>query len=164
MKEPDFKHYFKVIGGKFVWESPDMFEYIKRNLEGKRGFAVITEVSEDISMNQYAYYFGGIIRKECMNSEAFQSMKERDIHNFLLRELRGSAQVITDKNGNNRIVEQLPDFGSFGKKAMAQYISEVIAYLQTEFDIHPKPAEHYKYNKFYIKPKTFSYEELEGNT
>lgn len=164
MKALEYKHYFKVIGGKFVWENPDVFQFVKQSLEGKRGFAIIKEIEEDISPNQFAYYFGGIIRRECMNSEVFSGMKEHEIHSFLLKTLRGTIQSIMLDNGKIHLIERIPDFANFGKKEMARYIEETIAYLQVEFDIHPKPAEHYKYNKYYIKPKVFKHEDLEGDT
>lgn len=164
MKELDYKHYFTVVNGKFVFEQKDMLEYIKRSFEGKRGFAIIKPVKEDVSPNQYAYYFGGIIRKECMVSESFAGLKEAQIHEILLREVEGDVKPIKNKVGVVKMVEVTPDFSSFSKRRMAEYIQKLIAHLQVEYDIHPKPAEHYKYNKFYIKPQTFSHEDLERNT
>ena len=163
MKELKYKHYFKVINGVFVWEEPDVFDYVKKSMEGKRGYALIDEVENDPTPNQYAYYFGGIIRKECMNSESFAGWTEMEIHDFLLREVEGSVKIVKTSEGNKAFIGS-PDFASFKKRKLALYVSKVIAYLQTELDIHPKPPEHYKYNKFYIKPQIFKHENMEGDS
>lgn len=164
MKELDFKHYFRVINGRFIFKDQEMFNYIKRIFEGKEGFAIIKDIKHDVTPNQYAYYFGGIIRKECMVSETFGGLKEAQIHDILLREVSGTVKAIKNKAGEVKMVETVPDFSSFSKKEMSEYIEKVIALLQTEYGIYPKPAEHYKYNKFYIKPKVFRNEDLEGNS
>ena len=163
MKELDFKHYFRLVNGKFIWKDKQMFEFIKRSLEGKEGFAIIKEIEHDVTPNQYAYYFGGIIRKECMVSETFGGCKEGEIHNYLLKEIEGTVKQVKMKDGSVRHIEIVPDFSLFGKRKMAEYIEKVIALLQTEYGIYPKPAEHYKYNRFYIKPKVFKNEDLERN-
>jgi len=155
MKELAYKHYFTVYGNAFVWDDPEMFRLKKKMLDGKRGYAIIEEEAENASSNQLAYYFGGIIRKECMNSNVFASMKEQEIHNHLLFEVRGTTRNVTMPDGKTKIMEMIPDFNEIkdSKKKMAKYIEEVIAKLNTEYDIYPKPAEHYKYNKFYIKER-----------
>lgn len=154
MKDPKYKHYFTIRDGKFIWEEPDMLEFKRKSLEGVRAYAILEEVEDDITPNQYAYYFGGIIRKECMVSEAFQGLSDKQIHQVLFTELRSTQKGIKNKDGTTRLVTVTDDFGSYKKPDMIKYIEEVIAHLQLEYDIHPKPAEHYKYNRFYLNPKT----------
>lgn len=154
MKDPKYKHYFIIRDGKFIWEEPDMLEFKRKSLEGVRSYAILEEVEGDITPNQYAYYFGGIIRKECMVSEAFQGLSDKQIHQVLFTELRSTQKGIKNKDGTTRLVTVTDDFGSYKKPDMIKYIEEVIAHLQLEYDIHPKPAEHYKYNRFYLNPKT----------
>lgn len=151
MPQLEFKHHFRVEEGKFIFEDPEMFEFYKRKFEGRRGYSVIFETIDDPTPNQYAYYFGGIIRKECMQSNTFAGWTEKEIHRFLFRNVMGILTLIKLRDGSTRTVEKVPDFDSIGKEGMREYISQLIPYLQIEFDIHPKPAEHYKYNKFYIK-------------
>ena len=156
MKAPKYKHYFTVVNGQFIWEDPDMFKYKQKVLEGKRGYALIEEVKEEISVNQYAYYFGGIIRNECMASNVFSGLSDMEIHQVLFEELRSTTKGIQLPDGKIKLVRVKEDFSSYGKKEMARYMEEVIALLQTEYDIHPKPPHKYKYNKFIINPKTLS--------
>jgi hypothetical protein len=157
MKPLPYKHFFHVENGKYIWEDKSMFELKKRMLEGKRGFAIIEEEEEDASRNQLTYYFGGIIRKECMSSECFAGWKEGEIHNHLLKVVRGTIREIHLPKGKTKIAEMIPDFELIrrNKKDMSSYIQEVIAKLNTEYDIFPKPAEHYKTNKFHIDTKTY---------
>ncbi len=150
MPQLEFKHHFRVEEGKFIFGNPGMFEFYKRKFEGRRGYAVIFETKDDPTPNQYAYYFGGIIRKECMQSNVFAGWTEKQISKFLLKEVMGITKQIKMPDETVRHVVLAPDFDSLGKEGMTEYISKLIPYLQTELDIHPKPSEHYKYSKFYI--------------
>jgi hypothetical protein len=135
MKPLAYKHYFNVIDGKYVWENLDMFNLIKRTLEGKRGYAIIEEETESMSTNQLAFYFGGII----------------------LIELRGTMRTIHRPGGGTSIAEMPGDFDDImrSKKKMAGYLEDVIAHLQLEFDIYVKPSEHYKANGYIVKTKHY---------
>ena len=150
MREPKYKHFFKIRDGKFIWEDLDMFKYKKRSLEGGKGYAIIEEVGEEITPNQYAYYFGGIIRKECMKSNTFQGLSEKQVHQVLFTELRSQVKGIKMPDGTTKLVTVSEDFSRYKLPDMQKYIEELIPYLQVEYDIHPKPASHYKYNKFYF--------------
>ena len=149
--EIEFKHHFSVESGEFIWKDAEMFEFYKRKFAGRRGYAVIFETKDDPTPNQYAYYFAGIIRKECMQSNCFAGWTEKQISKFLLKEVMGITKQIKMPDGTIKHVILAPDFDSLGKEGMIEYISKLIPYLQTELDIYPKPSEHYKYNKFYLK-------------
>lgn len=153
MNEPKYKHFFSIRNGKFEWEEKDMFEFKRKSLEGRRGYAIIEEVQNDVTPSQYAYYFGGIIRKECMKSEVFQGLSEKQVHQVLFADLRSSVRGIKHADGTVQLVTVTEDFGKYKKKDMQQYIEELIPHLQVEYNIHPKPASHYKYNKFYFNEK-----------
>jgi len=153
MKEPKYKHFFEVRNGKFIWEEKDMFMYKKMNLEGKRGYAIIELVTGDITPNQYAYYFGGIIRKECMISEVFQGFSENEVHQVLFAELRSSVKGIKQLDGTTKLITVSEDFAAYKKEDMRKYIEELIPHLHEKYRIYPKPAENYKYNKFYIRER-----------
>jgi len=150
-----YKHFFTVEDGKFVFESKEMLSYIKRQFEGKRGYAIIEEVKDDISTDQYAYYFGGIIRKECMQSECFAGMKEMEVHNVLMMEVAPRTITFEHPTKGRVIYQVSEDIKKWSKKRMAEYIEQVIALLTTEYQIYPKPSSHYKDNKFYMDKKTY---------
>jgi len=155
MDDLKYKHFFVVEDGKMIFEDKEMFKAKMMMLEGKRSYAIMEEVKQDTTPNQYAYYFGGIIRKECMNSNEFAGMTERQIHNYLISSVEGETHTVISYKGNPMMYMDVPRIEKFGKKKMVQYIEEIIAFLQTEHNIHPKPAEHYKYNKYYFNPKTY---------
>jgi hypothetical protein len=158
MRELPYKHFFTVHNGRYAWEDDEMFALKKRILEGKRGYAIIEEDTDESSPKQLAYYFGGIIRKECMNSECFAGLSEKEIHNYLLLSVAGSMREVHRKDGSSRLVEMPGEFEPIMRnvKKMSEYIEKVIAFLQVEHDIFPKPAEHYKNtNKFVIKKQHF---------
>lgn len=152
-----YKHFFTVKDGQFVFEDKEMLAYIKRQFDGKRGYAIIEEVKDPNTVDQYAYYFGGIIRRECMPSNCFGGQTEYQIHCALMMETGHSHTITFAHPKDGRIVYDVPeDIKKFGKRKMSQYIEEVIALLTTEYNIHPKPSEHYKDNKYYMDPKKYS--------
>jgi hypothetical protein len=158
MRPLPYKHFFTISEGKFVWEDPQIFEVKRKILEGKHGYAIIEEEPENGSSNQLAYYFGGIIRQECMHSNCFAGLSEKDIHNYLLMSVRGSMRQIHRPDGSVSLMEMPGDFERImeSKKEMSKYIEEVIAFLNTEHQIWPKPSEHYKKtNRFRIQEKHY---------
>ena len=156
MKSLEYKHFFVVKNGKFCFEDKNMFEFKRRHLEGKRGYAVIEEEADKPSINQYAYYFGGIIRSECLSSNTFSGWQEHEVHEFLLSELRSHTKVVEKANGTTIVKTVVDDFSKFSKEDMSKYIEELIPYLLNEFGIHVKPAEYYKYNKYRVTSKVIS--------
>lgn len=160
MRDLKYKHFFRVENGKFIWENSKMFQFIRNNLEGKRGYAIIEEEKDSASPKQLGYYFGGIIRKECLNSDCFSGWGEKEVHNYLLLKTRGTHRTIYFPDGHSELHELPADFEAImnNKEDMIKYIEEVIAFLITEHQIYPKPASYYKYNKFTLDVKTFKSE------
>ena len=156
MKFLEYKHFFEIKNGVFIWEDPDMLEYKRKNLEGKRGFATIQEVIPGPSPNQYAYYFGGIIRSECLSSNTFAGWTEYEVHEVLLAELRSHTKVVEMADGKTIVKTVTDDFSKYDKEDMRLYIEELIPHLLNNYGIVVKPSEYYKYNKYRIDPKTFT--------
>lgn len=151
----DYKHFFVVKDGETIYENKEMLSYFMKRLNGKRGYMLIREHEEEISPNQYAFYFGGIIRIECMASNCFAGLTDKQIHQVLLEEVRGQEIVVTRPDGSSYYKTVTDDFGAFGKKKMSQYIDEVIAHLLITYHIQVKDPKQYSgYNKMVIKQKT----------
>jgi len=151
MKDLKFKHFFSVVNNHIIWERPDMLQTKKLLLEGKKGYAIIEEVQEDITVNQYAFYFGGIINGECMNSNCFAGLRDYEIHQILFREVTSYTRTVEDVQGNSRIEVVTDDFHSYGRRKMAWYIDKLIPHLQNEYGINVKDPSEYKLNKFIIR-------------
>jgi len=155
MSQVKYKHFFVVKNGQFVFENKEMLNAVKQMLEGKRGFAIIEEEIKGPTIDQYAYYFGGIIRKECMNSEAFAGLSEKEVHSALMYEVGATITVSYLHPRKGRIIKEEPeDIKRWSVKRMIDHIDKVIAHLNIEYRIYPKPPEHYKDNKYYMDPKT----------
>lgn len=151
-----YKHFFTVKNGKFEWESKEMLDFVRRNMEGKRGYAIFEEVNNDDKSDVYAYYFGGIIRRECMESNSFAGLTEKEIHEILMMETGNSNTITFEHPRDGRIIYDIPmDIKKWPKRRMGQYVEQVIALLNTEYQIYPKPSSHYKGNNYYMDKKTF---------
>jgi len=130
-----------------------MLQTKKLLLEGKKGYAIIEEVRENISINQYAFYFGGIINGECMNSNCFAGLKDYEIHQILFREITSYTRTVEDDRGYSRIEVVTDDFHSYGRRKMSQYIDKLIPHLLSEYGIEVKDPKEYELNKFIIRNK-----------
>lgn len=150
MADLSYKHFFKVENGNIVFEDKEMLDYEKRRLEGKRGYATLHEDEEKASTNQFRYYFGVVIRKYCLQSECFVGMSEYQVHEYFLMELRSQAASVLKKNGQLRTIVIPGNFDKMrnSKKKFKEYIEEVIALLNTEFEIYPLPAEYFTHPKY----------------
>ena len=153
-KELEYKHWFYCINGKLYWERPDFLRAKIHMLDGKKGYAIITYAEDPITPNQYAFYYGGIIRGECMHSNCFQNVGEKEIHDILFGELRSYTKevIITKKDGTieHKMAKFTEDFGNYGKKKMSEYLEELIPYLQDEYGIIVKDPKEYKYNQYSV--------------
>lgn len=152
MKGLKYKHFFTVRNGKYIWDDPDMFRAVRMQMEGRRGYAIIEEEKGQKTLNQLGYYFGGIIRHECMSSDVFAGYTDRQIHSILFGLLRSETKGVKLPDGSVKLVNVSEDFSKYKIDDMTAYLEELIPFLQTEFDIHPKPPSHYKENRFLISP------------
>lgn len=150
----DFKHFFVVRDNEVIYDNKEMLSFFLKRLEGKRGYFIVREYEEEVSPNQYAYYFGGIIRAECMNSNCFAGLSDKQIHQVLLEEVRGKQITIGMPDGTKRFKTVTDDFRAYGQRKMALYVQDVIQHLQVEYNIHPKDPKMYAgYNKMVLRMK-----------
>lgn len=158
-----FKHFFTPINGKIYWENEEMLNYALYNGNGKRQYAVIYEWQEEISSDYYSFYFGGIIRGECMNSNCFASLTHNEIHEILFSELRSYTVAYKKPDGTayTKIIKE--DFSKYKKKDMQLYVEELIPHLKDEYNIHVKEREKYHgTNKFVHETKIVKHDEKKG--
>jgi len=150
----DFKHFFVVKDGQILYDNKEMLSFFLQRLEGKRGYFLVREYEEEVSPNQYAYYFGGIIRSECMNSNCFAGLTDKEIHQVLLEEIRGKEITVTRPDGTSYQKTVTDDFRAYGMRKMALYVNDVITHLQVNYNIHPKDPKMYAgYNKMVLRMK-----------
>ena len=100
-------------------------------MKTREAYALFEEVKEDISADQYGYYFAGIIRAECMVSECFGGMKESEVHNVLMMETGHSHTVTFRHPRRGRVVYEVPeDIKKWSMRKMASYIGPSNCYLK----------------------------------
>lgn len=156
IKELKFRHYFTVINGERHYNDEGMLKLILSKLEGKKAYETFHEEKEPISNDLYAFYFGGIIRHECMASNVFASLTEREIHNVLFSEIRSHTVTIRLPDGSATHKSVSDDFHKYTKKDMLSYIEELIPHLQLEYGIHVKEKEKYDdLNKYTSEPTVY---------
>lgn len=136
-QETLYRHKFEVKNGKMIFENKGMYEANMTLLEGKKGYAVFFPEESNITNDQWAFYYGVICRKYCMESEAFSASfnNVKEISSFLLEKLTARPKIIKYPSGKT-ITEFIPDkLDDYNKKEMAAFIEKVIAYLAVEFNI-----------------------------
>jgi hypothetical protein len=134
-----YQHKFKVKNGKIIFDNTKMMELQKQQFEGKEGYVTFHEVYEDPTQKQYAFYFFGIIQKECIeSSNEFAGWEKDEVHNYFMKRLWTEKFNVK----GHTIVWQL-DFKDFNKERMKQHISKVIDLLATEHNIRVKTKEEY---------------------
>jgi hypothetical protein len=147
MKKAIYKHAVRKKANKsqIVFDNPEM--WIKE-IEGlkptSRYFITIEEENIKKTPSQLGFLFGGIYKSECMNSNAFSGLSEKEIHQELFRELEEYPKVYIDKKGEESVKMFVPDFNSYNREEVKTYIDKLIAHLATEYDIYIRNPEEYK--------------------
>ena len=147
MKKAIYRHAVrrKANVAQLVFDNPEMwFKEVESLKPTSRYFITIEEENIKKSPSQLGFLFGGIYKAECMNSNAFSGLTEKEIHQALFSELEEYAKVYIDKNGNERIKMFVPDFNSYTREETKDYIDKLIPHLATEYDIYIKTPEEYK--------------------
>lgn len=139
--EAILKHRWVIKNGVRHYMKPVLLQQRLLQLEGKSGYDVIEEAFDPNTRDQYGYYFGGIIRATCMQTEQFSAMEEDEIDAFFRDKFLTYQKAVTFK-GQPVIVTRRIDIKELGKRKMAEYITKVIAYLATEENIIvPEPSD-----------------------
>ena len=148
MRNPVYKHKAKVVNGKLRFRHHDLFVKNLSGLEGKIIEVTITEYNEKMTNSQRGYYFGGIIRSECLNSNCFSGWTESEIHQYLLESITSYTKTIIDKNGVEKMINCVDEFRDYNTKEMSEYTEKIRIFLLTEHGIDTKDPEDYKLNKY----------------
>ena len=126
----------------------DAFFRVCQDYYGKTITVTIDDSPQPVESDLFAFYFGIIIRKECMNSEAFSTYyDEKELHNIFQRKLRTGIRA---KKGNHFRVEYqefTDDVLQYDKKNFLQYLNDLKLYLESEFGIIIKNYEQYHMDK-----------------
>lgn len=154
MSDVKLKHRFVIKHGGRYYLQPMKLHQRLMELEGKSGYDIIEEDFDPTTKDQFAYYYGGIIKAVCMQTEMFAGNEETEIDDHF-RDLFLTYRKMISINGKHREVVKQDHLSSLGKKKMAEYITKVIAWLGNEGIECPEP------NEFIIKKYTTKERKLE---
>ena len=121
---------------------------------GKAVTVSIDDFPMPVHPDLYAFYFGIIIRKECMNSEAFKTYySEKEIHNMLATKLRTFIRARKGVTFRVEIEEVVEDVLSYDYDNFVEYVQDVVTYLESEFGIIVKDYETYHIDRHRLTRK-----------
>lgn len=145
----DSKHKLRAKIGNTSLEflDKDALFHVCHILNGKVVTITIDDNPKPISPDLYAFYFGIIIRKECMSSEAFRTYyDEMELHNMFASKLRSYIRMVV-KNGKSDTERKVDDVLSYDDDTFKLYIEDLKWYLEQEFNIIIKDYETYHIDK-----------------
>jgi hypothetical protein len=136
----------KVIGvikdNKFTPLTPSIYNNALQAYNNKIVDVFIIEHEEPKSSSQLGFYHGIIIRKVCMNTEAFRGWEENEIDKFF----RSLFLVTRDWRvieGRRYEIVNTESFSTISKKRLSVFIDKVINWLATQGIVVPDPSEVY---------------------
>jgi hypothetical protein len=138
------KHKGVVRNGKPIFDMPQLFQSKVDSLEGKRFDLLMEPEHEKVTVSQWAYYYGGIIKGTCMKTEAFAGWTDKEINQAILNHLRTSIKIVLFKDGSESTMSYVDDLKQYSKTEMVLYIEDVLNFL-AEKEIYPLPPDNYKY-------------------
>lgn len=148
---PDIIFTGHVRNGKRIYHKPILVEKIIEQLEGQQFEEVIKKKEKGKSHSQLAYYFGGIVKKTCMECTLFEGWTEKEIDAFFRQEFIGyvATKVIDGKQENFLVAEHL---SNLTVAEMANFIDRVTQWL-AEHEIYVLTPDEFKLNKYQILVK-----------
>jgi hypothetical protein len=126
----------KVIDGQVFLEDLDLYHNLVNDLEGSSIQLSINEMSLSKTEKQKNTYFGIIIRKHMMESEAFGGWTILECDDYLgYKFRRDTKNVKSIKSSTSRLVEYIVPISKLNRRDMSEFMNQVIAYLTQELSI-----------------------------
>jgi len=144
----EIRHYGKVLpNGKIIFHNEELWENQRLSLAGKEFELVIKPRVRKASLNQYGYYFGGILGT-CLTCEQFSHYtKPEEIHEEVFKPMFLSYSVLV-KVGNKKWTRTVTrGLSELNKEETSEFIQNVLNFCAQE-GIEVLPADQYV-NKFY---------------
>lgn len=147
-KEPQIILTGIVKNGRRIYNKPELLQRVLNDLDGRDFEEYITERPEGKTPSQRAYYFGGIIKKTCMESEPFRGWSFDEIDHFF-RQKFISYKTTKSIEGIEITFNVVDDISSLSKKKMSEFIDRVIQFLD-EHEIKVLSPGEYYYGKYQL--------------
>lgn len=150
MSRPVLRHYGIMKAGIIHLHNLPLYQKNAAELEGKRIEFTVTEEREKPSVDQHAYYRGGVLETG-LTAECFRGWTADQLHAFFIDGFFGIDRLVCIKLKNGQTIERIirdkPSLADLGKKDMAEYIDKCISFLAIEGVVVHTP-EQYKLAKF----------------
>ena len=141
------RHKASVRKGKISFRKPIVNQNNIERLEGKDIYVMYEEVYDPKTTDQLGYYFGGIIRATCMETELFGGWEFNDID----REFRTMFLTFTKYkelgNGEKVPIIYVDELRDLSKTRMSKFTENVLNWLAIH-EIYPLEPEEYKLGKY----------------
>jgi hypothetical protein len=147
MPEVQIYHYGTVKNGRIIYDRPVFYQAELQKLDGKDVKVVIEERKEKKTIPQLAFYFGGIIRKTCLESTLFEGWMDEEIDQFFRHRFLSYIKTMRYPDNTSAAVKVINELRDLSKDEMTMFISHVIRFLN-ENGIEVLEPEMYKYNKY----------------
>lgn len=120
----------KIINGKKVYNNGTRYIKELKRLDGKDFVEYLEEAKDSPTLNQYAYYYGGLLRT-ALESEVFGGWEQEELDAFLKEQFLTKIKMKTVKEDliTLRITK---DKSAISKKEMVEYIEKCIMFMATE--------------------------------
>ncbi len=135
------KHQAKVVNGKILYYNQELYSSHLYKLEGKQVDVIIKERFKKASLDQFGYYFGGIL-KACHESEYFSHFdKSEDIDVYFEDKFRSYRRMVILPNERYE-VKKHRGLSELSTSEMAEFMERVLAHC-SELGINVLSPEEY---------------------
>lgn len=121
------KHFGKIVNGKRVYSNLSLHHQQLLQLEGKEFEEVIKERTKKVTLDQFGFYYGGIL-PTCHQSEMFSHYdKSEDIHeDYFADKFLSYKKLITLPDGTIHTKTKYHSLTSLNRKEMSEFIEKVL--------------------------------------
>lgn len=137
------RHYGRIENGKKIYFNPALYKTQIDGLEGQEFEEVIKKRFHKVSTDQWAFYYGAVL-KTMHQHEAFSHFnKADDIHHDVIAPMFLSHIKTITLKGRAWDKIEYTSTSSLSKEEMSIFIEKVIAWLGIEFGIEILSPEQY---------------------
>lgn len=121
------------LTGKLKFDNVELFNDVKNRLRGKKIELTLKEKSEEKTVDQLGYYYGGVLKTAHATNQYDWLDKSEDLHEkvfapkFLMYEK--AVRTVNNKITMRKMIRSLSDLN---QKEMSQFIERVIADLESD--------------------------------
>lgn len=146
--KPIIKHYGIVKNYKLQFYNPQRYYANLRELNGREFENIIQEKKEDITLDQYGYYFGGIL-PTALQSNIFGGWTKDELDAYLSKKYL--SKIVIKKIWNEIIEFRVtPSKTKISKKIFSEFIEKVLIHMEIE-GIHVLSPQEYYLEKNKVK-------------